>query len=84
MRIAILALVALSACTTEDSCAEYISYMCDCHESDPEVDCDELEATYGGADADLQEQCAIELDDQITADDEDGYECGTDTGDTAA
>lgn len=88
MRTATFALVTIAAlasgCLTEDSCSEYVDYMCDCHEDDPEVDCDELDATYGNADADLQEQCAIELDDQITADEDEGYECANDTGATAA
>lgn len=61
-----------------DPCLDYVDYMCDCH---PEVDCDTLANTYANADADLQDACAIELEDQQDADAEAGLECGTgDTG----
>jgi hypothetical protein len=72
----------LVACLDEGDqpCDDYVAYMCDCH-GDTE-DCDQLSATYEGADQDLQDSCAVELDDQQAADDDSGHVCtdGTDTG----
>lgn len=85
MRIAVLALpLALAGCLTEDPCGDYVAYMCDCHVNDADVDCDELETIYGSADADLQEQCAVDLEDQQDDDDAVAYECGQDDTGTGA
>jgi uncharacterized Ntn-hydrolase superfamily protein len=73
------ALVALSGCDDSDPCAEYVDYICDCH---PDDDCESLSNTYTDADAELQDECALALDDQQDNDDESGHECGesSDTG----
>ena len=83
MRIALplLALCALAAgCgDKEDSCDEYVAYMCDCYPDD----CENLKTTYEDADADLQDQCAIDLAEAQDEDQENGQDCsGSD--DTAA
>jgi len=76
------ALLAATGCLDDasDPCDEYVAYMCDCH-GDTE-DCDQLASTYAGADQDLQDECAISLDDQQTEDEEIGHTCtsGGDTG----
>ena len=80
-RATLTVLILLSGCT-DDPCAEYVSYMCDCHPD--EASCSDLQTIYSDADADLQEECAIALDDQIDEDDDAGLVCGGDTGDTGA
>ena len=78
MRIALLgSMVVLLAGCLEDTCEEYIQYMCDCH---PEQDCENIRAQYQNADANTQDDCAIELDAQQEADDEAGLTCELDTG----
>lgn len=59
-------------------CDDYVDYMCDCH---PEEDCASLENTYANADAELQDACAIELEDQEAEDAANDWVCGQeDTG----
>ena len=66
--------------TLDDSCAEYVDYMCSCHQDNADVDCSELQNIYENATQEQQDECAISLDDQIEADDT-GIECaGGDTG----
>jgi len=67
-------LASLIACA-DDPCAEYVDYMCECHDDDPEVDCAELSATLSTDDPDLLDQCAIDLADQRDLDDEAGESC---------
>ena len=72
----------VQACVEVDSCDEYVSYMCDCHGSDEDVDCATLESTYSGAGSELQDECSLALDDQEAQDFQDGYVCGGDDEDT--
>ena len=69
----------LAGCDDTNPCDEYVTYICDCH---PDDDCESLSNTYEGADAELQDECALALDDQQDSDDESGHECGSgsDTG----
>lgn len=60
-----------------DPCLDYVDYMCECHAA--EVDCAQLENSYENADADLQDQCAIALEDQQSEDADAGLECGVGT-----
>ncbi len=76
--VLLLAALASAGCVDDDPCGEYVDYMCTCHPD--EVDCADLQATYAGAGADLQDECAIALDDQQAADDDAGWTCGGDTG----
>ena len=65
----------------EDSCSEYVNYMCNCHSDDPNYNCSELKVTYENPDASTQEQCALDLDDQIYEDEQEGLSCDlNDTG----
>ena len=75
----ILAGLALTACDDTNPCDEYVAYICDCH---PDDDCSSLSNTYDGADTELQDECALALDEQLNSDDETEHECGerTDTG----
>lgn len=66
----------LGACEPEDPCGDYVDYMCDCHADDEEFDCGELRSTYENADAAVEDECAIALDDQEQADADAGLECG--------
>lgn len=73
-----LASLGLAACEdTGGPCEEYVDYMCDCHLDASE--CAELETVYEEPDADLQDECAISLDDQQEEDEETGGGC-EDTG----
>jgi len=69
----------LAGCDDSDPCGEYVDYICDCH---PDDDCDSLSNIYDDADAELQDECALALDDQQDSDDNSGHECGdgSDTG----
>ena len=68
----------------DDPCAKYVEYMCDCHEDDPNAECSDLQTIYSDANADLMDECAIELDDQQQEDSESGLECQQESGDTGA
>ncbi len=76
-----LFLLAAAGCTEtlDDSCSEYVDYMCSCHQDDPDVDCSELQNIYENATQEQQDECAISLDDQVAVDDT-GIEC--ESGDT--
>jgi hypothetical protein len=65
----------LLACEPADPCDEYVDYLCTCHADDDAFDCDELTLTYAGADPDVQDECAVQLDEQQQADDEAGLAC---------
>ncbi len=65
----------LSGCEPEPPCDDYVDYMCTCHGDDTGVDCDDLTLTYAGADPDVQDECAVNLDAQQKADDEAGLDC---------
>ncbi|MCB9777258.1 MAG: hypothetical protein H6742_01675 [Alphaproteobacteria bacterium] len=73
-----LGLALLTGCEP-DPCSDYVDYMCDCHDGDGDVSCQTYENTYANADADLQDECAIALEDQIDEDDANGVECASDT-----
>jgi hypothetical protein len=69
-------MLGLGACDEPaDPCDRYIDYMCACHDGEDGVTCGDLEATYGNADPDVQDQCAILLGDQQGEDDDAGIEC---------
>jgi len=65
----------LAAGCMDESCDEYVDYLCTCHEDDPEFDCEVLQATYENADAATQEDCALALDAQLEEDEEADLEC---------
>jgi hypothetical protein len=69
-----LAVAATPGCMDE-SCDEYVDYLCTCHEDDPEFDCDVLMATYENADSATQEDCALSLDEQQAEDAQDDLDC---------
>ena len=71
-----LALPLMAVGCGDDPCDEYVAYVCDCHPDDPTFDCDEFRKTYEGANGDLQDECAIALDEQETADETEGHTCG--------
>jgi hypothetical protein len=65
----------LLGCEPENPCDDYVDYMCSCHDGEEGVDCDELGLTYTGADPDVQDECAVLLDEQQQADDDAGVTC---------
>jgi outer membrane murein-binding lipoprotein Lpp len=73
---ALLAAGALAGCVEESPCDRYVDYICDCHPEDPDFDCAEARETYAGADASLEDECQIALDDQKAEDEEAGRACG--------
>ena len=69
------ALLLLAAACEPNPCDDYVDYMCDCHDGEAGVDCETLENTYANADVDLQDECAIALEDQQDEDAANGVEC---------
>lgn len=70
------ALAAGVACESEDPCREYVDYICDCHDGEPGYDCESLRATYADPDPDVQDQCALDLQDLEDQDQANGVTCG--------
>lgn len=73
-----VALMGTLACEVQP-CDRYVNYVCDCHDNDPEYDCEALSASLSNAGQAVQDQCAIDLDDLQDADDEAGLVCSVDT-----
>jgi hypothetical protein len=71
----VLGAAVLAACEPIEPCDDYVDYMCLCHGDDPDVDCDALGVTYESADPDVQDECAVLLDEQQEADENAGLEC---------
>ena len=59
----------------EEPCQDYVDYVCSCHEDDPEFDCDYLRTIYEDAEPDVQDSCAISLDELQSEDEAEGYYC---------
>ncbi|MEQ1507562.1 MAG: hypothetical protein ABMB14_35355 [Myxococcota bacterium] len=71
--------IGAAGCGELDPCDEYVDYMCACHADD--IDCDDLALTYRDAEPDIQDECAVLLNDQEQADqDAQGTGAGTGTG----
>lgn len=64
-----------AGCEPISPCDTYVDYMCACHADDTGVDCEALALTYDGASPDVQNECAVLLDDQEAADQSDGLTC---------
>ena len=81
-KVLILSSLLLASCLEEkDYCAEYVDYMCSCHEDDPNYDCAAQQAIYEETTFDQQNQCATTLDEQLVEDENNGVNCQTgDTG----
>ncbi len=75
LAIGLITALALGACAEENPCDDYVDYLCDCHADDEAFDCQELRTTYANADADVQDECAIALDEQQDSDADQGLEC---------
>lgn len=73
----VLSFAWLAACEPSEPCERYVDYMCDCHDGEEDVVCSEFEATYLGAGADVQDECAVLLDEQQEEDNSNGSTCGT-------
>lgn len=74
----LLALATLTGCDDTNPCQEYVDYICGCGTDE---ECSEASNAYADADADLQDECAIALDDELEQDDEAGEDCaGSDSG----
>jgi len=63
------------SCVTTNPCDDYVDYICACHQDDPSFDCATLQTTYADAPPDLQDECAVQLDDQQAVDSEAGLDC---------
>jgi hypothetical protein len=71
--------VGVVACEPGNPCDEYVDYMCDCH---PEVSCSDFELTYTDPDPNVQDECAVLLDEQEEEDAAAGDLCPVETTDT--
>ena len=68
----------LSGCVdkeVEDSCLEFVSYICTCHSKNPKYSCLELKNMYQNANTEKQEECALQLDDIIYEDTKNNLQC---------
>jgi len=74
--VATLLGVGLACSESTEPCDRYVDYMCDCHANDDGFDCQQLTEAYEGADQQVQDECAIELDDQKQADKDAEFACG--------
>ena len=59
----------------EDSCLEFVTYVCSCHPKNPKYDCTELKNIYQNANTEKQEDCALQLDDLIYEDTKRNLSC---------
>ena len=59
----------------EDSCAEFVEYICTCHSKNQKYNCMELKNIYLDADFEQQEQCALALDDLMYEDAKNNVPC---------
>ena len=59
----------------EDSCSEFVSYICTCHSKNPKYSCLELRNIYQNANTEKQEECALQLDDLIYDDTKNNLQC---------
>ena len=77
LRLAALAagLLCALACDETTPCDRYVDYMCTCHAEEPGFDCEELSNVYSDAGGAVENQCAIELEDQRSADEDAGLQC---------
>lgn len=73
--LAVAATLAMTVGCEPNPCDDYVDYMCDCHDGEAGVDCETLENTYANADAELQDECSIALEDQQDEDALNGVEC---------
>ena len=70
--------ILLSGCIdkeVEDSCSEFVSYVCTCHSKNPKYSCLELKNMYQNANTEKQEECALQLDDLIYEDTKNNLQC---------
>ena len=74
----IILLLLFSGCIdkeVEDSCLEFVTYVCSCHPKNPKYDCTELKNIYQNANTEKQEDCALQLDDLIYEDTKRNLSC---------
>lgn len=73
----------LLACTVDTGpCQDYCDYICECHAGEEGYDCEECRTVYGGADAELQDECETELLALQDADAAAGNSCEATSADT--
>ena len=68
----------LSGCIdkeVENSCSEFVAYVCTCHSKNPKYSCMELKNMYQNANTEKQEECALQLDDIIYEDTKNNLQC---------
>lgn len=78
-----LGFLSLGACgdLVSNPCQDYSDYVCECHASDPNFDCDAIRAANANAGVDQYLDCEIEHEALLEVDEQFGSECN---GDTAA
>jgi hypothetical protein len=71
----LLLTLVLASCGGTQPCDEYVDYICTCHESDPDYDCEQVRTVYEDAAPDVQDSCALSYDELKKHDQEEGMEC---------
>ena len=64
----------LLGCGTQP-CDRFVAYICDCHDGEEGFDCETLQQALGDAGPAVQDQCSIDLADQIAEDEANGVFC---------
>jgi hypothetical protein len=59
----------------DDPCEDYIDYICQCHDDDPDFSCEDVKTTLEDADPEVKNQCALDLDELQVEDADNGDEC---------
>lgn len=67
--------LAVSGCSSSQPCDDYVDYICQCHQDDPDYDCEQVKTAYEGAEPQVQDECALNLDELEQKDQEEGSEC---------
>lgn len=76
-----LGLSTLFACgdLITNPCQNYVDYVCECHGTDPNLDCETVKAANANAGPDQYLDCEIEHQALVELDAQMGHECGGDT-----
>ena len=58
-----------------NSCDEYVDYICSCHDSNPDYNCTDLANIYSDPDSEELLECSSSLDEQRALDEEAQMDC---------
>ena len=62
---------------SENPCQDYVDYVCECHADNPDLDCETVREVHINAGVDLYEDCRVEHEALIQADEDLGTGCAS-------